>query len=558
MDTLLINSVRILRLTGSRAERARQHGEFVRAQGAETKKAIAFTPLSKKNQTLIKRATDHLPGVGRVLSWVYEAFVLSRFFRLPKTFRDRLEPFAKVSGLSLKTVWLSLYQPDFLMLLASISGERARKKFVEGMPGCTTLVVENGGHHYFLRNLDYPAAGYWEKLPTVYYHEPSEAGLQKYVSISSLGIDTSGLTGCNESGIAFSLHAHFAKKVSLKGVPIFFLGELILERATTLAEAIAIAESFKTIGSWALNLTSFKEGLSICLELSNGKVKRRDSKNGVLAHANDFQAAEFQEDAVHFNTSVFEDSTSRKSSLDRMGEKLHLDFTWPKALASLGSHYDAITHELRVFGNAPSVVTTIQSVAFDPKEKCLYISHRSETPTGHGPYLKLPLSFADLKAPYQTVQAELNYDENFKKALHLYHDAYVSWQVKGEDAQVARALLTEARTHLPDDPHLLMQLGFFELKSGDPGLANLAFEQALKQKLATNLRNVAHYFLGTTFDLVGKREDAILAYQAVLEGQNVDLSLAKKARHRLKRPFAAHQAKFIAPDLQFAEPLDYR
>ena len=206
------------------------------------------------------------------------------------------------------------------------------------------------------------------------------------------------------------------------------------------------------MGLGQLNLTSFSENASICLELSNGKVNSREAKGGVLAHANDFQGAEFQKDALHFNTAVFEDSKARMQSLERAGETLKTDFTWGRALAALGSHKDAYTGEMRIFGNAPSVVTTIQSIGIDPKEKCIYISNRSETPTGIGPYVKLPFSYADLTDSPAVVKADLSYDADFLQALHFYHLAYVSWQVEGEDAVNARNHIREASKLKSADP----------------------------------------------------------------------------------------------------------
>jgi predicted choloylglycine hydrolase len=621
MSSHLIRNVRILHLTGTREERALKHGTFVHELSREERRGLAFTPLSQKNQTLIKRATGSYPMAGRMAARVYEALVLGQFFKLPKEYRDRLEPFAKSSGLSLRTIWLSLYQPDFLMLLASVTGEKTRSRFLEGMPGCSTMSVNFKDSIYFLRNLDYPAANHWEKNPAVYYHEPSEPGLQKFVSVSSLGIDTAGLTGWNESGIAFSLHAHFAKKTSLSGVPIFFLGEEILENAKTLDEGIAIAEKFKTIGSWAINLTSFHEKKSVCLELSGGKLARRDSKDGVLAHANDFLDTEFQKDAIHFNESVFEDSESRRISLQTAAEKLASDFTWPKALAALGSHTDMKTGQTRVFGNAPSVVTTIQSMGFDPVEKCIYLSTRDETPTGLGPYLKLPSTYdeaalnelertlgpgsavhtpvsastsdsvsssaktvtlgqtrlpadataANLSAalnpstlevlthfPGKVVTPDLHYTPEFVEALHFYYLAYVAWQVEGQEASVALSYLRQATEVLPSDPHLSMQRGYFELTGDQPAAALECFERALKEKLSRNLNQVALYFRGVSLDLLGQRPEAKASYQAILDFGKTDPKLEKKTRRRLKDAYSKALAKSISPDLQFAEPIDYR
>ena len=557
-----------MRLKGTRQERALQHGQFIASLSKEERHGLAFTPLSKKNQTLIRRAMPKFPGTGRMIARAYEAFVLGRFIGLPKFYKDRLEPFAKASGLSLKTIWLSLYQPDFLMLLASSTGERTRNKFLEGLPGCSTFSVEFENEIYFLRNLDYPAAGHWEKFPTVFYHEPSEPEFQKYVSVSSLGIDTAGLTGWNESGICFSLHAHFAKKVSLGGVPIFFLGEDILENAKTLDEAIAIAEKFKTIGSWAVNLTSFSEKKSVCLELSGGKTFVQKSHHGVLAHANEFVADALKPDSIHFNTTVNDDSVSRRESLEHAGQLLTKNFTWPKALAAIASHVDFITQTLRVFGNAPSVVTTIQSVGFDPKEKCIYLSIRQETPTTFGPYVKLPFRYDDLgleafAAGRSTdasnlISPEIHYDATFLKALHHYYEAYVSWSVNGEEAKDAHAHLVQATETLPNDPHLQMQRGYFELMLENQNAAFECFDRALKETLSPNLYSVALYFRGCSLDLMGKREAAIIDYQHVLRTPDVDSKLEKKAKHRLTQPYANRHSSSISPDLQFAEPIDYR
>jgi predicted choloylglycine hydrolase len=572
-----------MQLKGTRRERALQHGQFVASLSKEDREKLAFTPLSKKNQTLIKRAMPKFPSVGRMIARAYEAFVLGRFIGMPREYKDRLEPFARASGLSLKTIWLSLYQPDFLMLLASSTGERTRNKFLQGMPGCSTLSVEFENEIYFLRNLDYPAAGHWEKFPTVFYHEPSEPEFQKYVSVSSLGIDTAGLTGWNESGICFSLHAHFAKKIALHGSPIFFLGEEILERAKTLDEAIAIAEKFKTIGSWAVNLTSFSEKRSVCLELSGGETAILKSHQGVLAHANEFVAGNFQADSIHFNTSVHQDSVARRESLEEAGKLLTKNFTWPKALAAIASHVDTITKALRVFGNAPSVVTTIQSIGFDPKTQCIYLSNRNETPTSLGPYVKLPFRYEDLAREFPTgavsdtvasaaagasvaahaentslVSPDLNYSDVFLKALHFYYLAYVSWSVDGEDAKHAHGHLVNATEILPSDPHLQMQRGYFELMLNHSDAAFECFDRALCETLSPNLFSVAQYFRGCCLDLMMKREAAIAEYEAVLRAPEVDPKLAKKANHRLTQPYAIRHSAAISPDLQFAEPIDYR
>ncbi|NDG84939.1 MAG: hypothetical protein EBX52_07875 [Proteobacteria bacterium] len=566
MEIETLKGIRLIRLTGTRKERAEQHGRYIASLDKSEQKALAFTPLSKKNQTLIRRATQRIPGVGKLMGGLYEAFVLERFLRLPKAYRARIEPFARASRIPLKKIWLSLYQPDLLMVLAASANPRVRNRFLQGLPGCSTFRVFHEEHTYFLRNLDYPAAAYWEKHQAVFFHEPSEPGLQKYVSVSSLGIHTAGLTGWNEAGIAMSLHAHFSKQISLKGVPVFFLGEEILESAKTLDEAIELCRKFHPIGSWALNLTSFRENRSVTVELVGGKIFVREpeamaGKNQAcgIAHSNFFQSPEFQKHEIHFSGAFFEDCKSRKAGMDEACSALASDFSWSAALRVLGSHVEQNTGERRVFGNTVSVITAIQSVAFDPKDECLYLSIRQETPTGLGPYLKFPFNFEKISAykDPELLDVQHGLSDLFVRALHLYHQAYVAWQVRSEEAKVAHAFLIQACETLPSDPHLQMQRGYFELIDDNPVEAHRAFDLALKEKLSSHVRQVALYFRACASDLLGQREQAIHDYQAILNEPVIDEKLGNRAKKRLNRPFQAAYCKRIEPDLQFVEPVNY-
>ena len=560
METRLIKNIHLVRLKGTHRERAEQHGRLIASLTKEEQKRLAFTPLSRKNQTLIKRATHRIPGVGKLMGGLYEAFVLERFLRLPKVYRERIEPFARASKIPLKKIWLTLYQPDLLMILAASATPKTRNRFLQGLPGCSTVRIFSEKNTYFLRNLDYPAASYWDTHQAVFFHEPTETDAQKYVSVSSLGMQISGLTGWNESGIAISLHAHFSKNISLKGVPIFFLGEEILEKARTLDQAIEFCRNFNPIGAWALNLTSFKENRSVTVELVHGEIHvRTPDHDGGIAHSNFFQSPEFKKNELHFSGAFFEDSEARKARMDESAKVLSADFNWRSALATLGSHLEPNTNELRIYGNVTSVITTIQSCAFDPKEDCIYISTRQETPTGIGPYLKIPRDFSRLDQIMdpELIDLKLPLSQAFLRALHLYHQAYVSYQVKSEDAKVAHAYLIQATEAHPKDPHLLMQRGYFELMDHQPKEAWACFDRALQEPLSAHLYQVALYFRAAASDLLGSRESSIKDYQTILGFKMVDEKLAMKSKKRLNRPFSWSSCKRIEPDLQFVEPINY-
>ncbi len=561
MDSLIPRNVRILRLKGTREARARQHAEAVAALDPKDRENLALTPLSQKNQLLIDRASSRIPGGGRLMRGLYEALVWERFLRLPSHYRKRLEPFVRHSGISKKRLWLALFQPDMLMVLAATASPRTRNHFLQGLPGCSTVRVFTPEGAKFIRNLDYPAASHWERFPTVCYHEPTDTGLLKHVSITSLGIPSSGLTGWNEAGIAISLHAHFSKKVSFKGVPVLFLGEDILESARTLDEAIDLCRRFKPIGSWALNLSSFKENRHVTVELVGGKIHVREADRPTgIAHSNHFQNPEFKRDELGFCADFLYDCAARKSALELLAERHASLFDWKEALLELSNHRDSESGETRIFGKTASVITTIQTVGFDPASDSIYLSIRDETPVTHGPYLVLPRDPDLLRSGQKPHCLDLGqqHPNGFMKALHHFHQAYVSWQVRGDRPEVPHALLLQAVEVWPKDPHILMQLGYFELIAGQARGAQQYFKRALSIfGLSAHHRDICHYFTGAAFDILGNRDEAIRSYQTITGRVDADPALQKKAKRRLNRPFLQKHARQIEPDLQFVEPLNY-
>ena len=572
-DIKIIHGVRLVRLHGTRDQRAVQHGRILASLKEEERLELAIQPLATKNQSLIRNATPRLSGMRGILEKLYEAYVFKCFALLPKEYRSRLKPFQKASKLSDKKLWLALYQPDLLMSLASLAHERARNLFLSGMPGCTSgAICENGKNQdafLFLRNLDYPAASFWEKWPAVFYHEPTEPSAQKYVSISSIGIHTPGLTGWNERGIAFSLHAHFSKKTSTRGVPIFFLGEDLLENARTMEEAILLCRKFKPIGSWAINLVSAKEKKAVTVEMVNGAIAVNPMHDHVLSHSNGFVSDVFQENEIYFNGAFFQDVRARKKTMtEGLIKAREQGSTIPSALDAISSHVDHTTGETRVYGNTVSLVTTIQSIVMDLKSEQFYLSIRGETPTPLGPFLKLPFHWGRLNQKGFEPEFETpttKHSEGFLKAAHAYSQAYIAWQVRGQGSkkggELAHAFLVEATDAAPEDPHLWIQRGYFELLHHEPKVALHCFREALKFRISHHYHAVAKYFQAASLDILGGRDEALAIYEHLLapstSGHGLDPKLRKKVEKRLQRPYLASYCQKIVPDLQFVEPLEY-
>jgi len=578
-NSYCIDGIRILRFCGTDAERAKQQAEEILKLTAEEKQTLAIYPLARKNQALLERAihSTSLPLIAKkaatkAILKIYNESVIRHHRSLDEKYNDRLKVFAEHSKLNPEDLMFALYQPDFLMVLAALTHEKSKPLFLSGMPGCSSAVVRTTNQFSqepsltLLRNLDYPAAGHWEKWPTVCFHEPIETHLQNYISVSSLGIHLAGLTGVNESGVGFSLHAHFSKKFSLRGTPIFFLGQELLEGARSIDEAIFICKSFRTIGSWAVNLASARENRAVTVELSDGKtfVREMAPEDPAHSHSNGFQCTEFKKQELHFSGSFFEDVESRKASLEENLAREEGSLPLSEALGVLASHEDYETGIPRIFGNSVSVVTTIQSLAIDLGRNEIHLSARGETPTPLGPFLCIPTDWKKLElALSHPIFTHLDhpFSRNFEDALHCYYQAYCSWHVACDPAETALEHLIRATELLPEDPHLLMQRGYFELilakTTGHFRAALECYDRALLEKTSLHHEQVARYFRGVCLDLLDQRDLATEEYELLAESTNIDQKLKEKAAKRLKDPYKTAYCQKIVPDLQFVEPLEY-
>lgn len=357
------------------------------------------------------------------------------------------------------------------------------------------------------------------------------------------------------------------KKFSLKGTPIFFLGQEILERARTIDEGIAICSRFRTIGAWAVNLISERENRAVTVELVGGRTHVRESPldGPVHAHTNGHQAREFKETELHVSGSFAEDVQARKGFLERHLTTGGKPFpSVEEALAILGSHVDPEAGEERVFGNAVSVVTTIQSTAFNLTDGEIHVSSRTESPTGLGPYLTVPTDWTRVASAMESprwTQPPIRLSRDFVEAVHRYHEAYCAWHMAWEPAERAREHLVQATGLAARDPHLLMQRGYFELMlSGgntDHRIALECFDRALAEKLSAHHEGLARYFRGVCLDLLGERDEARKEYARVASAERLDQRVEKRAKLRLRKPFTAKDCKGILPDLQFVEPVEY-
>lgn len=122
-------------------------------------------------------------------------------------------------------------------------------------PGaCSSFAVwgaaSEDGRLLHARNFDLHGIGIWERTPTVVFCAP-ERGL-RYGFVATRGADVPGVTAFNETGIVVAAHTRFHREVTFDGLGVIDLGHLIASRATSLADAVAIASEQRIASSWGI------------------------------------------------------------------------------------------------------------------------------------------------------------------------------------------------------------------------------------------------------------------------------------------------------------------
>ena len=71
MDSILIHGIRIFQFKGSAKARAAAHGRVIRGLTIEEQEGLAYTPLSRKNQSLLRKALKRIPGAAGLVIALY-------------------------------------------------------------------------------------------------------------------------------------------------------------------------------------------------------------------------------------------------------------------------------------------------------------------------------------------------------------------------------------------------------------------------------------------------------------------------------------------------------
>jgi len=493
----------IFGLCGDEAQLGRQHGTLTREVGdwEATHDFYASLPAHilgggrrDRGRALMVRALGPLIETG-----------LGRLDRArPAHLRERTEAFLAALGqpaAERRHVLALDATQNTIGLLARLGLVREAGRLA--MPGaCSSFAIwgeaSEDGRLLHARNFDLPGIGIWDRRPTVVFCAPRHDGLGRglrYGFLATRGADVPGVTAFNEAGIVISAHTRFHREVSFDGLGVVDLGHALAARATSLADAVAIASERRIASSWGIVVSSARERRALVIEAHAGRIAVHRPRPGAshLAVANRNRVPVMQAGEVTPSMAWLRYSDGREAVLERRLDGA-LGLGVADAMALLSSHEAGdVPGWERSTGDCLAQSISVQSAIVDAEREQVWVS-AGASPTSKGPWVRVPWRWGggpevrvEVAAGGTGASGGGDADPlalRREAAYHAFMEAARLEGLRGSEADVEQAM-ARAIAIAPDDPSYRHIAGGLALRSGRPDEALVHLESALAHERST-------------------------------------------------------------------------
>lgn len=165
------------------------------------------------------------------------------------------------------------------------------------------------------RNFDFYVGDEFAQDKVVCFYNPIHGN--KFVFITWGGF-VGAVSGMNDQGLTVTINASKSDIPSGSATPISLVAREILQYASTIKEAQAIAEKRKTFVSESILIGSVKDGHTSILEKSPTKIGLYESTSNYIICANNFQSSVFAADVVNIENKNTSSSMYRYQRMDEL------------------------------------------------------------------------------------------------------------------------------------------------------------------------------------------------------------------------------------------------
>lgn len=493
----------VLHLKGDHFEMAFQHGRLLEQEVRSG--VISLT--SKKLPKIFKKLLGPNSRFYGSTSWLLNQFIHKKLLKnIPREYLEELFAMSEATLLPLYQVLSAATFQDCLHILAKYAIKDAKVECSSQANSCTSFSVwgdlTKDNEMIVGRNLDVPLNGYWDEHPTVIYFEPT-TGEQKYVSFTSAGVHTAGITAYNESGIFLALHTIPSRDTSASGQSYLSIFTEVIRKARSFDEAIALLKKSKSSIAWAVHLVSTKEKRAATIEVTSKKVTVRESDR-IHVQSNHFFMDEMKNRMMFINKSVDEDTLARYLRVSELLQQHSSQIDHKLAAKILSDQYDPLNQRERALENTVGVHTTIGSVILVPDQGKMYVANGT-APVSHNQYVELPAIENFDPKTFSSENYEVIDNSDWKKthpeafaALQDFIAAKKAYEFEKDDEK-AFDLLKKVTQKDPDNSSYFFNLAILALKNDDEETAVTALSKILELGHTEQNINLANYYLGRIF-----------------------------------------------------------
>ena len=222
------------------------------------------------------------------------------------------------------------------------------------------------------RNFDFYVGDAFAENKQVAFYTPDQG--YKFGSVGWPGM-IGVLSGMNETGLTVTINAAKSAVPTGSATPISILTREILQYASTIDEAFAIAKKRKTFVSESILIGSAKDGKAAIIEKSPEKtVLFKGKESDRLISTNHYQSEEFSKDERNMENIRTSDSPYRFARLEELiNENMPIDAS--KAASILRNHKGLQDADLGLANEmAINQFIAHHSVIFQPEKRLMWVS----------------------------------------------------------------------------------------------------------------------------------------------------------------------------------------